>query len=81
MSTWTPRDQLDLEELQKRYRREQNRQRVIANAELMAAEAREDGFVLTIETKPRKPLAMGHYDIVVNVRPARVLDEPIVRQP
>lgn len=36
--------------------------------------------VITIDTKPRQPLAMGHYDMVVNVRVARAMAEPIVRQ-
>lgn len=33
--------------------------------------AQKWGLVLTIETQPRQPLAMGHYEIVVDVRPAR----------
>jgi hypothetical protein len=28
-------------------------------------------MVLTIETQPCQPLAMGHFDMVVGVRPAR----------
>ena len=29
------------------------------------------GFVVTIELKPIKPLAMGHYQMVADIRPAR----------
>lgn len=31
------------------------------------------GYVLTITQRPRMPLAMGNYDSVVSVRPARVM--------
>jgi len=34
--------------------------------------AAKDGFVVTVELKPLKPLAMGNYETVVDVRPARV---------
>ena len=33
--------------------------------------ARAWGLVLTIEQRPLKPLAMGHHQTVVSVRPAR----------
>lgn len=33
--------------------------------------AARDGFVLTIEQRALRPLAMGHYESVVSVRPAR----------
>lgn len=36
----------------------------------LISEAARLGLVLTIEQVPRKPLAMGHYDSVVSVRPA-----------
>lgn len=36
--------------------------------------AQEFGYVITIETKPELPLAMGNSSMVVDVRPARVLD-------
>lgn len=36
-------------------------------------EAEADGVVLTIETVPVPPLAMGHYRMVASVRPARHL--------
>lgn len=46
---------------------------VLHRAAALVEFARECGVVLTIETQPRQPLAMGHYDMVVGVRPARVL--------
>lgn len=33
--------------------------------------AKRSGVVLTIELKPNLPLAMGNYEMVVDVRPAR----------
>lgn len=36
--------------------------------------AREWGYVVTIETKPEQPLAMGNHFMAVDVRPARELD-------
>lgn len=30
-----------------------------------------EGFVLTVEQRPLQPLAMGHYQTVATVRPAR----------
>lgn len=35
------------------------------------ADAKRDGLVLTIEQVPLQPLAMGHYETVVSVRPKR----------
>jgi hypothetical protein len=32
------------------------------------------GITLTIEQRPRQPLAMGNYEHVVTVRPARIKD-------
>lgn len=53
---------------------EENTQEVILRRATALVElARECGFVLTIETQPREPLAMGYYDMVVGVRPARRL--------
>lgn len=34
------------------------------------------GVVVTISTHPRQPLAMGNYDMVAEVRPARVMASP-----
>lgn len=36
--------------------------------------------VVTISLEPRQPLAMGHYDMVAHVRPARELADPINRE-
>lgn len=33
--------------------------------------AARDCLVITVEQRPLKPLAMGHYETVVEVRPAR----------
>ena len=35
---------------------------------------KEWGYVVTIETRPQQPLAMGNSYMAVNVRPARELD-------
>ena len=37
-------------------------------------QAHELGYVITIDTVPEQPLAMGNHTMVVNVRPARQLD-------
>ena len=37
-------------------------------------QARELGYVITIDTVPEQPLAMGNHTMLVNVRPARQLD-------
>lgn len=50
---------------------ETNRDVIFRRAVALVELARECGLVLTIETTPREPLAMGHYDMVVGVRPAR----------
>lgn len=42
-----------------------------AMAQALVADARAYGMVLTIETRPLRPLAMGHHETVVEVRPAR----------
>ena len=39
----------------------------------LAEFAKSVGLVLTIERRPLLPLAMGHAETVVDVRPARVL--------
>lgn len=33
--------------------------------------ATKDGYIITVEQRPLHPLAMGHYETVVDVRPAR----------
>lgn len=40
-------------------------------ARIVVQEAAPRGEVLTIEQRPLKPLAMGHYETVISVRPAR----------
>lgn len=45
--------------------------RITAKAEALVAEAAKWGLVLTIEQSPLQPLAMGHYETRVSVRPAR----------
>lgn len=42
-----------------------------AKAQLLLADATLAGVVLTIEQRPLKPLAMGHYESIVSVRAAR----------
>ena len=49
-------------------------------AEALVRDAMEHGVVITIGVKPRLPLAMGNYDLAVDVRERRVLAEPIVRE-
>ncbi len=39
--------------------------------ETLVKSASELGLVLTVTQQPRKPLAMGNYETVVEVRPAR----------
>lgn len=39
--------------------------------ETIVADAKRDSLVLTIEQVPLQPLAMGHYETVVSVRPKR----------
>lgn len=45
--------------------------RILANR--LTLEAYSAGVVLTIETQPKKPLAMGHHRMVVDVRLQREL--------
>lgn len=40
-------------------------------ASALTAAAQRDGFVITIETTPMRPLAMGHYFMQTHVREAR----------
>lgn len=40
-------------------------------AQRLIAEAERLGVVLTVEQVPLKPLAMGHYETIVSVQPAR----------
>lgn len=44
--------------------------RIATAARAISELANLSGLVLTIETKPQQPLAMGNYTIVVNVRPS-----------
>ena len=37
--------------------------------------ARDRGFVLTISLEPKLPLAMGHHESVIELRPVRVRDD------
>jgi hypothetical protein len=46
---------------------------------LLVKSAKADGVVLTISQVPTSTLAMGVYDTKVEVRLARVLEEPIKR--
>lgn len=39
----------------------------------LIAHAKSRGVVLTIELKPRQPLAMGNYEMLAQVRPARIM--------
>lgn len=50
-----------------------------AKAEALALAAKLQGFVLEIEHRSLAPLAMGHTEAVVTVRPARVRAERIAR--
>lgn len=52
---------------------------IMTRATALVEFARECGVVLTIETQPRQPLAMGHYDMVICARPARQLAQPTVQ--
>lgn len=45
-------------------------------AECLVKNARADGVIVTIALRNKLPLAMGHYDQVVDVREKRVLAEP-----
>lgn len=49
---------------------------VKAMAKMVIDHAKQSGLVVTITTAPRSPLAMGNYDMVVDVRPARVMSIP-----
>ncbi len=44
-------------------------------AEQLVHMAKLADAVVTITLKPRQPLAMGNYDMVVDVRPERVMAE------
>lgn len=48
-------------------------------AERLIAEAADDGVIITVDLVPNRPLAMGNYKQVVDVRPRRVLATPIDR--
>lgn len=47
---------------------------IIKKAYELVALAESSNVVVTIDTVPEQPLAMGNYTMVVNVRPARQLD-------
>jgi hypothetical protein len=44
---------------------------ILNRASALVELAQSMGLVLTVETQPRKPFAMGHFDMVVGVRQAR----------
>lgn len=48
-----------------------DRETIVA-AKALVSVAKQRGLVLTIEQRPLQPLAMGNYETVVDVRPARV---------
>lgn len=50
-----------------------------AMARAVVQDAELYGLVLTIQTKPRVPLAMGHHEMVVDVRVARELASPTIK--
>jgi hypothetical protein len=45
-------------------------ERIGAAAQALSELANLNGMVLTIECRPERPLAMGHYSIVIGVRPS-----------
>lgn len=47
-------------------------ERIKLMVEQLVKLAAADGFVVTVEQKPLQPPAMGNYETVVDVRPARV---------
>lgn len=47
-----------------------NAENIKWKAEQLVALAKQVGVVLTIETVPSKPLAMGNFEMQVDVRPA-----------
>ena len=47
------------------------KERLQVKAEELVLFAQDCGMVVTIDLKPRLPLAMGNYDMVISVRPAR----------
>jgi hypothetical protein len=50
------------------------------DAQALVRDALAHGVVVTISIKSRRPLAMGNYDLAVDVRERRVLADPIVRE-
>ena len=48
-----------------------NAEKIKLMAEQLVKLAAKDGFVVTVEQRPLKPLAMGNYETVVEVRPSR----------
>ena len=49
---------------------QQHHEQVHAEARALIEYAASKGIVLTIETRPKKPLAMGNYDFAVETRDA-----------
>lgn len=47
--------------------------RLEAHAKALIETAKTLGLVLTIQTEPAKPLAMGNHSMVAEVRPANVI--------
>jgi hypothetical protein len=48
--------------------RQQIQELIARRAQALIELAYSEGFVLTIETKPLKPLALGNYNLEINVR-------------
>lgn len=42
-------------------------------AESLVKQSADFGYIVTVTQRPLNPLAMGHHETVVEVRPARVL--------
>lgn len=61
----------------------ENRSKAAAEIQLRAAELIHDaanaGFIVTIEREPLRPLAMGHHLAVIDVYPARLLQDDTLR--
>lgn len=51
--------------------RDRRKQEIQEKVQALVDEALEEGFVVSVDTKPLRPLAMGNYRVVVEVREAR----------
>jgi hypothetical protein len=51
--------------------KEEKRKRIEEGLTSLINIAKEHGFVITVDTVPNKPLAMGNYEMVASVRDAR----------